>query len=130
MPIDLDSSEQKVLRDIYAVIGDNEVSEAKLGFAPRWIIDKAIRTEMENYRSSGAYEEVDWRKLPRGSNIFTSHHFFTIKTDGEAGTLKLKCRLVPHGNQDADKDKVRKDSQTAQFPIIRLALSLCVIFRF
>ena len=130
VPIDLDSSEQQVLRDIHAVIGDSTVSESKLSFAPRWIIDKAIRTEMENYRESGAYEEVDWRKLPRGSNIITSHHFFNIKTDGEAGRLKLKCRLVPHGNQDADKDKVRKDSQTAQFPIIRLILSLCVIFRF
>ena len=39
----------------------------------------------------------------------------------------MECRLVPHGNQDRKKDKVRKDSATAQFPVIRSLLSAATI---
>ena len=44
--------------------------------------------------------------------------------------MKLKYRLVPHGNRDRDKEFVRKDSATAQFPIIRIVLSLAAIMSF
>jgi len=125
IPYNLQSSEQELLRQAKSVLGKNQASEFKLQFVPRWIIDKSIATERENYH--GAYEEVDFRDLPPNANIISSHHFFEIKHDGEEGKLKLKCRLVPHGNRDNDKDKVRKDSATAQFPIIRLVLSTAAL---
>lgn len=59
----------------------------------------------------------------------SSHFFFQIKTDGESDRLKLKCRFVPHGNWDKEKDDIRKDSATAQFPFIRALLSAAVILR-
>ena len=44
--------------------------------------------------------------------------------------MKLKCRLVPHGNRDRDKDFVCKDSETVQFPIVRIVLSFAAIMFF
>ena len=127
LPHSLQSSEQVVLHDMKRVIGDGPVSEFKLQFAPRWIIDKAIADEKSNYHDAGAYKELHFREIPKGANVITSHHFFQIKNHAEEGRLRLKCRLVPHGNRDREKESVRKDSATAQFPIIRLLLSLATI---
>ena len=128
LPTELQSHEQEVLRKIREIVGDQPVSESKLQFAPRWILDKAIAKEKANYKEKEAYRPVSIRSLRRGSNIISSHHFFHVKTDGEEGKLKLKCRLVPHGNRDAEKDSICKDSATAQFDCIRLLLSLATIF--
>ena len=70
------------------------------------------------------------RGVPRNANVISSHHFFQIKTDGSPDKLKLKCRLVPHGSKDAEMESLRTDSSTAQFPVIRLVLSLATILRF
>ena len=65
--------------------------------------------------------------IPGGANIISSHHFFQVKTDGEEDKLRLKCRMAPHGNRDRDKESVRKDSATTQFPVIRLVLSIAAV---
>ena len=130
LPASLESSKQEILRHIRDVVGDQPVSESKLQFAPRWILDKAIAKEKANYKDKDAYVSMAIRSLPRRSNVISSHHFFHVKTDGEEGRLKLKCRLVLHGNRDSDKDSVRTDSSTAQFGCIRLLLSVATIFQF
>ena len=127
LPARLESSEKIILQEIRNVVGDKPVSEFRLQFAPRWLLDKSIDTEKENYFAEGAYEEVDIKTLPRNANIISSHHFFQVKHDGSADKLKLKCRMTPHGNKDDDKDSVRKDSRTAQFPIIRTLICLCAL---
>ncbi len=127
LPLPLESSEQEVLKQIRKVIGDKAVSEKKLQFAPRWIIDKAIDAEKMNYKAS--VEPICRLKLPRDSNIVSSHHFFVVKFDGESGKLKLRCRVVPHGNRDQLKNELRSDSSTAQFPVIRTVLSMAVIHK-
>lgn len=68
--------------------------------------------------------------IPKCSNLIGLHHFFDVKNDGKDDKLKLKCRLTPHGNRDKDKKDIRKDSSTAQFPIIRLTLSIFSILQF
>ena len=127
-PLPLESCEQDILKQIRNVIGDKAVSESKLQFAPRWIIDKAIENEKNNYKSS--IEPVCRFNLPGNANVVSSHHFFVVKFDGESGKLKLRCRVVPHGNRDQLKDDLRSDSSTAQFPIIRTVLSMAVIHKF
>lgn len=83
---------------------------------------------MENY--SGGYEDCRISSLSASANVISSHAFFHVKKDGEHGSLRLKCRLVPRGNHDKDKDKVRSDCATAQFPVIRLILSLSTLLPF
>ena len=124
----LESDEPKILEQIKKVIGDNTVSQRKLNPAPQWIIDKAVAKEKDNY--DGCFEEVKIKNLPKDANLITSHHFFQVKSDGTKGNLKLKFRIVPHGNKDKYKDEVHKDSATAQFPIIRLVLSIAAFLGF
>ena len=124
----LESDEQKILTQIKKVIGDKTVSERKHNFAPQWIIDKAKAKEKDKY--DGCFEEVKIKDLPKDANLITSHHFFQVKSDGTKGKLKLKCRLLPHGNKNKYKDEVRKESASAQFPIIRLVLSIAAFLGF
>ena len=115
------------MQQIRQLLGDKALSENKLEFAPQWIIENAKEKERMNYES--AIDIVNRRNIPRNSNIISSHHFFTIKHDGESNKLKLKCRIVPHGNRDAEKEDIRSDSSTAQFSAIRSVLSLAAIFK-
>lgn len=126
----LERTEQEELKRLKAVVGEEEVSEFKLQFAPRWLLDAAIEAERNNYIEQKAIEKVSIKSLPPRSNIISSHHFFKVKTHGETGKLRLKCRLVPHGNRDKDKDSIRSDSSTAQFLCIRILLSLATLFKF
>ena len=128
--VTLSSLNQEELTRIRDLLGDSPVTESKLQFAPRWLLDESIAKEKVNYVERGAYQPVFIRDVPRNSNIISSHHFFQVKRDGEASKLKLKCRLVPHGNRDAEKQSLRSDSSTAQFPCIRVLLSLSVLFHF
>ena len=126
----LSSLKQEELTRIRDLLGDSSVTESKLQFAPRWLLDESIAKEKANYVERGAYQPVSIRDVPRNSSIISSHHFFQVKRDGEASKLKLKCRLVSHGNRDAEKQSLRSDSSTAQFPCIRVLLSLAVLFHF
>ena len=124
----MESSEQEILRGIKDVIGLQPVTLSQIQFAPQWIVKKAIQKELENYTYKKAFEEIEISELPRYANLISSHCFFQVKYDG-VENIKLKCRLVPHGNRDKQKHLVRKDSCTAQFPIIRTLLSMSAIFK-
>ena len=126
-PISIERSEQEILQQIQQLLGDKALSESKLEFAPQWIIKNAKEKERMNYES--AIDIVNRRNIPRNSNIISSHHFFTVNLDGESNKLKLKCRIVPLGNRDAEKEDIRSDSSTAQFSAIRSVLSLAAIFK-
>ena len=98
------SNEQVILKQILDVVG--RPAESRLQLAPRWIIEKGIQKEKENYAESNAYGSISIRGIKRRSNIINSHHFFQIKQDGEEGKLKLKCRLVTHENRHAEKNNL------------------------
>ncbi len=124
-PLPLESCKQQVLKKIRATLSDGTFSESKLRFAPRRIIDKAISEEKKNYMTS--VQPVFRSTLPRSANLVSSHHFFTLKYDGDTGKLKLRRRVVPHGNKEHLNDELRSDSPTAHFPVIRAVLSMAVI---
>lgn len=119
---DLTTDEGAVLLDIKALIGAEQVTRGRLEGIPAWIIEKSLCIEHEdNWKE--AYISVPENSVPRSENIIASHVVYKVKTD-EKGGLKLKARICPHGNRDRLKDDVRKDSSTAQFDVIRLALSM------
>ena len=82
LPLELQSSEQQLLGQVTEVIGFGPLSEHKLQFAPRRIVDKAIQRERKNYLENGAFESVSIKSLPRDANIISSHHFLQVKKDG------------------------------------------------
>lgn len=67
---------------------------------------------------------VEVRSLRRHGNIISSLHFLKVRHNGTDGEVKLKCRFVPHGNREKDKELLRCDSATAQFPILRMVFSI------
>lgn len=124
----LTSDEQKILEEMHSVLGNAQVTRKKLGFAPPWIVEKAMRTEVDSNWAK-AYKVVRETDVPRNENIISAHFVFKVKKE-EDGSRRLKARLCPHGNRDQMKEDVRKDSATAQFHIIRLMLSLVVVLGF
>ena len=124
--IELTSTEQEELQQIREVIGNSQVSRGALAFSPPWILQKAYVDEHDT-NWANAYEMYQYKDVPTHANIIKSHVVYKVKTD-ENGKHKMKARIVPHGNRDAEKDHIRKDSATAQFGVIRLLLSLCTLF--
>ena len=118
------------MRKIGDAVGYQPVIEARLQFARSWVIQKTVHAELRNYKGKGAHSTVHRRGAPRNASIISSHNFFQTKINGSPDRLKLKCCLVPHGNKDSEKELLRTDSSNAQFPVIRLVLSLETILRF
>lgn len=124
----LDSDKARVLEHIYETIGSKQVSRRQLEFAPAWIIDQAFMKEFDENWST-AVEEVNKLEIPESANIIRSHVVYKVKTD-EEGKRKMKARLCPHGNEDNNKNDIRKDSANAQLSIIRLLLSITTFLGF
>lgn len=118
----LQSNEKAILHDIYANIGPRQVSSSALAFAPSWVVEKAMNDEHDkNWKD--AYEEANERDLAEDANIVSSHSIFKVKKD-DLGNMKLKGRIVIHGNHDADRDKVRADCAAADMAVIRMLISI------
>lgn len=125
---ELQSRKQPTLQHIFDKIGNTQVNLQQLEFAPPWILDEAFEEEHDgNWKN--AYTTTPEKEVPQDANVITSHVVYKIKT-AETGEMKLKARIVPHGNRDKDKEDIRKDSSTAQFNCIRLLLSIAAIFNF
>jgi hypothetical protein len=124
--LDLEYTEQSILKQLHETIGDCDAYSRDLEWVPPWLLEKAINTEKAN--NLKVCEPVHLKNIPARSNIISSHHFLRVKL--ESGTYRLKCRMVPHGNRDREKDGILTDSATAQFCSIRLLLSLAVLLKF
>jgi hypothetical protein len=73
-------------------------------------------------------EEKSYEQAGPRANLLSTHSFLKIKF--EDGSYRLKCRLVPHGNRDEEKDALRKDSSTAQRSVRRLVLAIAMLHKF
>lgn len=124
----LESDKSKILQDLYNRVGTKQVTASELAWAPSWLLDEAIEAEhMANW--TDVYEVVDINALPDRANVISSHYVFKIK-DEIGKPLRLKARLVLHGNRDVDKDNVRRDSASAELTVVRLVLALATLLGF
>ena len=71
----LSSLKQEELTSIGDLLGDSPVTESKLQFAPRWLLNESIAKEKANYVDRGAYQPVSITNVPGNSIIISSHHF-------------------------------------------------------
>lgn len=125
--VELTSDEQKVLNEVYAVVGSDQVTRRHMECAPQWLVDKAVKAELdENW--SDSYISVHEKKVAWNENIISAHFVYKVKTE-EKGVRRLKARLCPHGIRDKMKDNIRKDSATAQFDVIRLICRIASVLR-
>jgi hypothetical protein len=64
------------------------------------VVEKAVETERKNYMN--VVEETSYAQAGPHANVLPAHSFLKIKFEG--GSYRLKCRLVPHGNRDEERD--------------------------
>lgn len=122
------SQEAAILHDIRDKIGTGQVTASAIAFAPSWVVEKSMKAEHdENW--TGAYEEVHESDLERGANVISSHVVFKVKSNDD-GSLKLKSRIVVHGNRDDERELIRSDCAAADMLIIRLVISLATMLGF
>lgn len=124
----LSSDLQTVLKAVQSEIGSRQVTISSLEFAPDWLIDDSIKSELDT-NWIDAYTSIPLKELPKSANIIGSHFVFKIKED-ESHQLKMKARLVLHGNRDRDRYSVRRDSASADLSIVRLIILLAIILGF
>jgi hypothetical protein len=97
---DLSRVEQRLLAEAFDAVRSKEVSSSALSFLPPWVIEKAVETERQYYMN--VVEEMSYAQAGPHANVLSTQSFLKIKFEG--GSYRLKCRLVPHGNRDEEKD--------------------------
>lgn len=127
---ELKSNEKTILKDIQELIRSRQLYARELSFATPWVLKKAVEKE-HDHNSIHAYQEVLQNSVPFDAYIISSHTVSKVKVDEER-ILKLKARLVNHGNKYETKDVIRKDCSNADMVFIRLLVSIavCVGFNF
>ena len=125
--LDLESQEQAVIAQICKKHGTDQFTKNKGPDVPEWMYTKAIELEMENWK--GHYKRTIVMEVPPGANMVGSHFIYRVKRNDD-GSFKFKARLVVHGNEDIEKDEIRKDSATAHLTAIRMILSIAACYRF
>ena len=123
----LESEKQAVLGKLYRKYGNEQFTKGKAPDIPEWLYTSALEEEMSNWK--GHYRVCQAGELQPGSNVIGSHFVYRIKQKDDS-TYKFKARLVVHGNEDAEKDDIRKDAATAHLTMVRMLLSLAVCYGF
>ena len=122
----LPSMREAATAKAYEANGYDQFVKGKGKGVPDWLYETSLADELDNWK--GHYQSWRITDIPPGANIVGSHVVYRAKKEDD-GTLRFKARLVVHGNEDALKNAIRKDSATAQLATIRTILSMAVCYR-
>lgn len=123
----LASQKQALLSQILASVSFQQFTAAQRKFAPPWILEEALESELET-NLKDVYDELLMSDNRLNANVVNAHAVHKVKSDG-VDKLHLKCSLVLHGNQDKDRFSVRKNSASADTLKFRLILFLSSILK-
>lgn len=118
---------QKVCQDILDTVGRENVTRAKLAFVAPWILDQALEDELTGWDKHISVEPL--RAGVSKRTVIGSHVLYCVKTK-EDGSHHVKARLVIHGNEERDKERLRCDASSLHFTLIRVILSVAACFGF
>ena len=121
----LRSDEQRILAELYCKYGNEQYTKSRAPDIPEWLYVKALDEEMANW--TGHYRPRQISEIEPGSNLVGSHVVYRIKKNDD-DSYRFKARLVVHGNEDVEKDEIRKDAATAHLVTVRFLLSLAVCY--
>lgn len=65
--------------------------------------------------------------VPSNENVVSSHVRYKVKQNDD-GTLKLKARIAPHGNEKNVKEVLTKDCTTCPSIVLRIVESIALLF--
>lgn len=124
----LSFEKQLILTKIREYIRQREVISSEVAFAPSWLLDDALHSEIsENWKH--AYLEISALEVGAQASLIELHVVYKVKDDVRFYLL-LKARLVLHGNRDRDRFSVCRDSASADLSVVRLLISLSQILDF
>lgn len=81
----------------------------------------SYKTEEESFLKT--VKIVPKKSVPHGANVISSHTINKVKKNDD-GSLKLKARVAPHGNEDNLKDILNKDCSTCRHTGLRMVKSI------
>eukprot|EP00173_Palmaria_palmata_P002678 Plantae.Rhodophyta-Palmaria_palmata.ctg2798.p1 GENE.Plantae.Rhodophyta-Palmaria_palmata.ctg2798~~Plantae.Rhodophyta-Palmaria_palmata.ctg2798.p1 ORF type:complete len:702 (+),score=86.29 Plantae.Rhodophyta-Palmaria_palmata.ctg2798:107-2212(+) len=126
----LDSIAQDALKQYYSRFGSKEFNRKAAEGLPSFVLDNSYEEEKENF--SAIVKPVVALTIKTNNkkpNIISPHCLYKIKTLDD-GSLKCKCRIAPHGNEDDDNDNLRTDSASVTPMAFRIVLSICTLKKF
>lgn len=120
------SSKQDVLGRFITEFGHKEFMQFQAQGLPSFPLSNAYKEEEDTLKRT--VQMVHISKVPKDANIITSHVIYKVKPNDD-GSSKVKARIAPHNNQDAEKLNLKTDYSVCPPIGIRILLSLAVIFK-
>ena len=103
------SNEETVLTSMRDQFGNKPFLRHQAQGFDQYSLVNAYKAEEETFLKT--VRSVTHDKVPKGSNIISSHTLYKVKQNDD-GSLKLEARIAPHGNEDDMKNILSKDCRT------------------
>ena len=123
---DVSAVQTKALQEYFKLFGHKDFMLNQAEGLPPHPIWNAYRQEEAKFMKT--VREVSVNKVPKGSNLVTSHVIYKVQANDD-GSLKMKARIAPHGNKDKDRDLLKTDSAQCPPTGIRILVSVATIMK-
>lgn len=100
------STEQKVLSAMNEHFGNKPFMKHQAQGFEQYPLVNSYAIEEKTFLKTA--RSLYHRYVPDGANVIISHTLYKVKHNND-GTLKLKARKAPHGNEDDPKHLLSKD---------------------
>lgn len=123
--LEVTSTESSVLSSMLENFGNKAFLIHQAQGFDQFPLVNAYKAEEETFLKT--VRPVSKCKIPPASNIINSHVLYKVKQNDD-GTLKLKARIAPHGNEDDLKELLSKDCTTCPPTGLRILESIASLF--
>lgn len=124
--IELQSSASEDIATLYTPFGNKYFMAHHAQGIPTFPLLNSF--EAEEYVFKNTFTVVAIADVPLNANIISSHTIYKVKVNDD-GTLRLKARIEPHGNEDLFKDLMRNDCSMCAPTGVLLLLSLATLLQ-
>ena len=118
------STEKDVLTSMLQNFGNKPFLKHEAQGFDQFPLFNSYRTEEESFMKT--VRPVPIQDVPQYGNIISSHTLYKVKRSDD-GSLLLKARIAPHGNEDDLKNVLSKDCSTCPPTGLRIVESIAAI---
>ena len=122
--VELSSAEQNDLKDLLEHFGNKSFLGYMAEGFPSYLMQNAYFDEENSFKKT--VRVVSRYEVPAESNVISSHVIYKIKVTDD-GSLKLKARIAPHGNEDSLRYEMRTDCAMCAPMGVRLLISIAAV---
>ena len=122
----LPSSEQHVLREMFARIGNKSFMLHHAQGFEQFPLTRAYSAEEDSFIKT--VQRVARTSFPANSNVLSSHVVYKLKFLDDQ-SLKIIARIAPYGKEDSSRDDMRSDCCMCPPLGIRVVLSTAALLK-